>query len=80
GRFQWQGVASYDAPLTYYPQADTLFLQRGTDNFVSLLQGSNTVSVELLSNNQPLGSFTFELAGSSKAIEDAFARCNIPKT
>lgn len=80
GEFTWGDIATYTAPLTYYPQADTLFLQRSTDDFISLIQGSKSVSVRLLWDNSAAQTFTFALAGSSKAIEQAFRHCNIPKT
>jgi hypothetical protein len=80
GQLNWGNAVSYDAPFSYHSESRTLYLEAGVEDAVSLLQGSEFVTVSINWTGAQKSTFKFALDGSRSAIKNAFSRCGSSST
>ena len=76
GQVKWDSSSPYHAPFTYNQDLNTLRLQSGLDDSLSLIRAAKKVSIQIPWHDDQQAIFTFSLKGSSRAVNAAFGYCN----
>lgn len=80
GQLEWVGALSYEAPFVFHNETNTLYLNAGVEDAVSLIQGSESVTVSISWSESLTSQFNFALEGSKSAINAAVSQCGSGNT